>query len=122
MLMLNCFAKLIKGQIENIKLTKMTIKQTLTALALAGLGFVTVGCNRTIHTDLNNDGLNDVILPHKRSRGDYVLIQKTNNIYDKCNVVICDGIPFYKSRDGVTLYDSWGSIFVSNKLVKIGSL
>ncbi len=58
------------------------------------------------YSDVNSDGITDFIV--RPGKGDYsfVLLGRTDDTYLRTEVIINDGIPFYKTRDGV--YDSWG--------------
>ena len=67
--------------------------------------------------DVNGDGLTDIIIPNLRNHRDNIcLINKgknkgENNGYDKCMMVMSNGIPFYATENGERVYSPWGNVF-----------
>lgn len=61
------------------------------------------------YRDVNRDGSTDYVV--RPGKGDYsfVLLGRPDSTYLRAEIIINDGIPFYKAREGV--YDSWGQFF-----------
>ena len=67
-----------------------------------------------LETDLNQDGKADLVFFNKEGHADLAFIQKNDGSYDKCRVVINDGIPFYATSDGRGFYGPWGDFLENN--------
>ena len=67
--------------------------------------------------DINGDGLEDFILSNQN---DYVVfIQRKDRTYDRCEEVLSEGIPFYRTLDGKRIYTIWNQVLDENiKVVK----
>ena len=97
---------------------KTLLKYVASILIGLGAGF---GINKAFEQgqsyefrDVNGDGVEDIVLRDKsKDLPEFLLIKKLDGSYDKANLVISDGIPFYKTEKG--FYDPWEIILEKTK-------
>ena len=61
--------------------------------------------------DLNKDGLKDILLFNDNDRYDGALIQQEDGSFLRCDVILQDGFPFYRTEDGKKTFGYNGTVF-----------
>ncbi|MDO8508816.1 MAG: hypothetical protein Q7S27_03980 [Nanoarchaeota archaeon] len=68
------------------------------------------------NADVNQDGLTDVVVHDNKNKEYSVFIKREDDLYEKTQIRIQDGIPFFYTKNG--WYDPWGSFFGFDGTIK----